>query len=137
MPESPKKRKAQGGAYLQGRVALPVNADTLPPAFCLHHLQKNHGLDDCTDEEKAALIDTMYRLGQQTWLQLRANFKKHGLGGETINRGSIKAAHPPSVSADVTYLAYRFYGQAPMVGYRDGHVFYILWLDRDFTLYNH
>jgi len=24
-----------------------------------------------------------------------------------------------------------------MVGYRQGHIFHVLWLDRDFTLYDH
>jgi hypothetical protein len=34
-------------------------------------------------------------------------------------------------------IAFRFAGNRPMVGYRVQAIFYLLWLDRDFTLYDH
>ena len=44
----------------------------------------------------------------------------------------------PHLTEDVQRLiAFRFAGNAPMVGYRVQAIFYILWLDRDFTLYDH
>ncbi|MEG4867017.1 MULTISPECIES: hypothetical protein [Microcoleaceae] len=44
-------------------------------------------------------------------------------------------AIPSHLQDDVNFIAFRFGGMAPMVGYRDGAVLYIIWLDRDFTLY--
>jgi hypothetical protein len=35
------------------------------------------------------------------------------------------------------FLAFRFFDKAPMVGYRKEEVFYVLWLDREFKLYQH
>jgi hypothetical protein len=35
------------------------------------------------------------------------------------------------------FIAFRCFGKAPMVGYRVQAVFYLLWLDRHFTLYEH
>jgi hypothetical protein len=62
---------------------------------------------------------------------------RHSIGTEKIDRSSIRPAIPPSVTEDVTLLAMRFNGLKPMVGYRDGRVFYVLFLDRDYTVYPH
>jgi hypothetical protein len=45
---------------------------------------------------------------------------------------------PPHVTEDVQrFIAFRFFGKAPMVGYRVQAIFYLLWLDCSFTLYEH
>lgn len=62
---------------------------------------------------------------------------KHGSGCEKIDTKAILAAKPTHLAEDITYLAFRFYGKAPMVGYRDGRTFHILWLDREFKVYKH
>jgi hypothetical protein len=41
------------------------------------------------------------------------------------------------VTEEVNLIAFRFDGKKPMVGYRDGVTFYVLFLDRSFTLYDH
>ena len=71
-----------------------------------------------------------------TWAQIKTA-DRMGLGFETIARSSITAGIPRHITDDVRLLAFRFFGNAPMVGYRDGRVFFVLWLDRSFTLYNH
>src|SRR5699024_12555094 len=41
------------------------------------------------------------------------------------------------ISDDVEhFLAFRYSDKRPMVGYRQKNVFYVLWFDHDFTLYN-
>ncbi|MDA3922720.1 MAG: hypothetical protein PF501_18890 [Salinisphaera sp.] len=62
---------------------------------------------------------------------------RHGVGTEKIPQHQIKAPLPPLLTEDVTLLALRFDGLRPMVGYRTGIVFRILWLDHNFELYNH
>lgn len=47
----------------------------------------------------------------------------------------IKEAKPACITPDVTLIAFRFWGKAPMVGFRDGRTFHIVWLDVDFSLY--
>jgi len=71
-----------------------------------------------------------------SWAQIN-QAPRHGLGYEKISHTSIKAAIPPHITEDVNFLAFRFSGKAPMVGYRKQEVFYIVWLDRNFTLYDH
>jgi hypothetical protein len=44
---------------------------------------------------------------------------------------------PARVSEDARLLAIRYNGMNPMVGFQDGGVFYILFMDRTMDLYNH
>ena len=113
------------------------DSDALPPKFCLRHMRNDYCLKDCTKEQKAAFADKLFELSRCTWSQLR-QADRHGLGYEKIERNSVRAEIPPSVTDDVALIAFRFYGKAPMVGYRskDG-VFNILWLDSNFKLYPH
>jgi hypothetical protein len=107
------------------------------PIFCLKYLDRNYySLRACTKEEKAAFADTLDRLSQLTWAEISKSHR-HGLGYEKIARNSIRAAIPSHVKEDVIFIAFRFYGKAPMVGYRTDAIFHILWIDRDFTLYQH
>ncbi len=62
---------------------------------------------------------------------------RHGLGYERIEKNAIKCGIPSVVPDDTDLIAFRFAGNAPMVGYRKERTFFILWLDRDFTLYDH
>ncbi|EML0361258.1 hypothetical protein RI835_000583 [Providencia rettgeri] len=62
---------------------------------------------------------------------------RHGLGFEKIKSSSIKASIPKHITDDVDLIAFRFFGMSPMVGYRNESTFFIVWLDRSFTLYDH
>jgi hypothetical protein len=58
-------------------------------------------------------------------------------GYEKIPHVRIRAGIPPAITEDVDILAFRFCGKAPMVGFRLDEVFFVVWLDRGFTLYDH
>jgi hypothetical protein len=107
------------------------------PIFCLKYLdRKYYSLSVCTKEEKAAFADTLDRLSQLTWAEISKS-SRHGLGYEKIAQNSIRATIPRHIKDDIIFMAFRFYGKAPMVGYREDIIFHILWIDRDFTLYQH
>lgn len=106
------------------------------PKFCLEHLQKDHCLSKCTLAEKAAFADRLHEMSQLTWQQL-SQAHRHKQGFESIDRISIKGTFPAVLTADVTIYAFRFSGMAPMVGFRTGEVFHVVWLDRAFDLYPH
>jgi hypothetical protein len=59
------------------------------------------------------------------------------LGYERISRNAIRGAIPSHIAKEVAFIAFRFYRKAPMVGYRDGDIFHIIWIDREFKLYAH
>ncbi|MDH2123758.1 hypothetical protein N5J75_11170 [Pantoea brenneri] len=110
--------------------------DNSPPTFSLRYLQKDFCVDCCEKNEKAALADRLFKLSKLSWADIR-KADRHGLGTEKISRNSIKAPIPHHVTEDVEFIAFRFCGKAPMVGYKLNSTFYILWLDRVFKLYDH
>ena len=115
-----------------------TDLNTLPPILSLEHLDNGHYcITQCSQEQQAALATQLYNLSQIPWGEI-IRTHRHGLGSEKIARGSIRSTIPSHITEDRTsFLAIRFHGKAPMVGYRDGRIFYILWLDHDFSLYDH
>ncbi|MBD2384885.1 hypothetical protein [Cylindrospermum sp. FACHB-282] len=107
-----------------------------PPIFSLRYLDNEYCITKCTKDEQAAFALKIHKLSQLTWCQIQSQ-DRHGLGYEKIARVAIKAPIPKFITEDVNIIAFRFSGKSPMVGYRDKAVFYVIWLDRDFTLYDH
>lgn len=106
------------------------------PIFCFEFTSKPYCLTDCDKTHQASLATTLYKLSQFTWNEL-TNAGRHQLGYEKIAKSSIKTPLPRSVAPDVTLIAFRYHSKHPVVGYRSQRTFHILWLDRDFSLYNH
>jgi hypothetical protein len=107
------------------------------PIFNLEHLKGRYCLSECTTDEKAAFADALHTRSKMTWAELRLA-ARHGLGFEIIPRQILRVQDFPSeLTEDRQLLAFRFCGKAPMVGYRTGREFTVLFLDRDFTLYPH
>lgn len=125
---------------VSGRIRAPENAKPTPnqlrPKFSLEYMQKSHCLSLCEKDEKVALIDRMHELSQLTWQQIQ-QAPRHGQGHEIIDQSSIKPPMPSAITEDVKILSFRFCGKAPMVGFRRDEVFYIVWLDRAFDVYQH
>jgi hypothetical protein len=94
-------------------------------------------MDQCTRDELAFLIKRLGLLSTMSWEQIRME-RRHGYGTEKIARTSISGPIPAWASADVDFfLALRFSDNKPFVGYKNGIVFHVLWIDNKFTLYDH
>ena len=106
------------------------------PAFSFEFLQDSHCITVCSQEDQRAFLDTMRNLSQLTWQQIRST-QRHGLGSEKIYRASFTVKIPDYISEDVTFIAIRFSGKKPMVGFQDGRIFHIVWFDKNFTVYKH
>lgn len=124
------------GARIQPRESGTGSTDGLTPIFCLRYLAPPFCVSNCERHEQAAFAQTLKRLSTMTWSQIR-NSPRHGLGSEKIGRASIKAPIPAGITDDVDFIAIRFNGKAPMVGFRSNQVLHLVWLDRAFTLYDH
>lgn len=108
------------------------------PCFCFQYLQKGkYHLDSCCGEDKVSLIERLVVLSGLTWLQMHSSHV-HAYGVEKINRKQIHVALPSVVTDDISLIAIRFTGNnKPMLGFRSNNIFHILFLDHDFTLYDH
>ena len=130
-----KNRKEKGKKVSKSQTE-DISPEQQPPMFSLRYLNQDYNLSQCTKDEKAAFADKIAQLSQLTWSQIQSQ-PRHGLGYEKIEKNAIRSSIPNHITDDVNLIAFRFCAKAPMVGYRDRAVFYVIWLDRDFTLYPH
>lgn len=110
----------------------------MPPIFSFEKMVDGSGysINCCESNDQSALAKRLFLLSRSSWREI-VNAPRHGIGSEKIERSSISAAIPDNVTEDVTFIAIRFHGKKPMVGYRDGRVFHVIWIDRDFSVYKH
>ena len=116
----------------------PPNYDKRPPIFSLEKLQDGkYNANHLDQKHKAGFFNAMNLRKSFTWNQIMKE-PRHGLGTEQIPRNQIRAGIPDFITDDVEYfLAFRYYKKHPMVGYRLKDVFFVMWFDHNFTLYNH
>lgn len=131
-----KQRDNGGGKRLKTPSTSTGSTQSQTPLFCLNMLQGKYCLSHCEQQERAAFADTLHKLSKLTWAQIRAS-NRHASGCEIISRSSLKFSLPSTVTDEVDILAFRFFGKAPMLGYRDGRTFHVLAIDRVFTAYDH
>lgn len=116
---------------------IPAFSDIQHPIFCFKNLHKNHSLDQCDNDELVGLIRKLCSLSLMTWQNIQFS-AKHATGSEKIARNSIKPSIPNNITEDVEhFLSIRFLGKKCFIGYRNHFIFHIVYIDRDFTVYNH
>ena len=132
-----KKKIPNKGLRITHGESSATNHDLEHPLFSLKHINKSHCLSSCTKDEKAAFADTLHKLSKNTWRELR-QMPRHGMGYEKIAASSLNTDLPAHLAdQDINLIAFRFNAMAPMVGYREKSTFHVIWIDRNFTLYNH
>lgn len=116
----------------------PKDNDRLPPVFSFQFMREGTGysVECCDVEHRAALSSRFFRLSRMTWLEIR-NSPRHGLGTEKIPRNIIRPEIPRAVTEDVELLALRYMGLHPIVGFRDGRIFNVLFIDHTMDAYPH
>lgn len=131
------KQQVSGGRLIKApETKDDIPAEQQPPIFSLEYLQKDYCVTACQMQDQAHFAIRLRKLSEITWQQIKAA-PRNGLGQEKISQDAIREPIPSHITEDVNFLALRFAGKKPMVGYRSGRIFYIIWLDRDFTLYDH
>lgn len=116
---------------------VKVDPDTQPPKFSLRYMAEPYCVSSCDKDHKVAFAERLRKLSRMSWSEIR-QAPRHGLGSELIARDDLNVPIPPHISPDVNFLALRFNGKKPMVGYREADgTFQILWLDHNFTVYDH
>nr|MDP2190784.1 hypothetical protein [Rhodoferax sp.] len=116
----------------------PPTSKTEPQylTISLRYIRYSHCISGCDDSETRSFADKVRILTGKLWTEING-MPRHGLGFEQISRNSLQVAVPEHLTDDVNIIAFRFSGLKPMIGYRDGPVFYVLWFDRAFDCYRH
>lgn len=114
------------------------NYDTKPPIFSLERVQVGpYCFSSLQQDDKAKFAEAIFKRKSMTWAEV-IHAPRQGLGIEKIRKETIKAALPSNIKDDVKqFLSLRYSGNKAMVGYRIRDIFYVLWFDHNFTLYDH
>lgn len=138
MGKSKGKLKADKNKSNRLIVEEPEDYNKMILLFSLERLQrKDYCLSKLRKEDKAAFADSIFKRKSITWNQIQ-QMDRHGLGHEKIEVSSIKVAIPKFITEDEhNLLAFRYSGMKPMIGYRVRNIFYVLWFDHNFTVYDH
>jgi hypothetical protein len=105
------------------------------PTFCLRFVDPAYCITRCNKDDKAAFAERIRQLSTMTWNEI-IQADRHGFGREKIAAESLPTP-PKSITEDVNFIALRFSGKKPMVGYQRAGTFHIIWFDRDYNLYEH
>lgn len=129
---------AKSRFYASKTLPPPASTNDLKPVFSFEFMANGNGFSVpcCNRDELGHLAQKLFTLSQMTWVEIIQS-GRHGLGTEKIATASLKTALPAKVTEDVTLLALRYNGLKAMVGYRDDRIFHILFIDHNFTLYDH
>jgi hypothetical protein len=130
-----KKIEGKSGPHIKlpDQKDLDTNKDV--PFFSFLHLQSGHCVKSCEADDQVAFAQKLQELGSLTWAEIIGS-GRHGLGKEKIPACQIQKSIPIGVPKD-KLIALRFSGKKPMVGFREGRVFHILWLDHKWDVYKH
>ena len=138
--QKPTKQKGKSAPFLKAQAPVaPPNPDLLPPAFSFEKMQDGSGnsFNCCEDDDRLSLAKRLFMLSRESWRTIRGASSK-GLGSEEIPRHQIKRPVPQSVTEDVDYFhSLHYVGQKRFIGYKVGQIFYILWVDHNYQVYDH
>lgn len=107
-------------------------------AFSFTKMPKSdYDIEHLNNMHLVALVKKLKILCVLTWGDLKRS-GRHALGHEIIDRNSFKKVTVPNdISDDVKFLAFRYNGKNSFIGYRRGKIFHIMYIDHNFTVYNH
>jgi len=131
-----KQPAASGGKHVKTPQDSSGSTQDKHPAFCLKFAVDTHSVNSLDKDGKADAAERMQKLSKMSWAEIN-QAPRGGLGFEKIARNSIKLPIPKGITEDVNFLAFRYSGKKPMVGYRDEKVFYVVWFDHSFNVYDH
>jgi hypothetical protein len=134
-----KASNATKAPFLRGDERQAPDIDAKPPAFSFEKMQDDsgHSFNCCIDDDRLALAKRIFMLSRIPWKQIMLA-PSGGLGAEKIPRYRIRAAVPRAITEDVSYFySLHYSGKKRFIGYRISQIFHILWVDHDFTVYDH
>lgn len=134
----PRRPSPEGSGRLAPPHLAADDTNTLKPHFSLEHLapDSDFNMAKCGLHDRAEFALALRDRSQMTWAEIMQAPRK-GLGCEKI--GTLKVRIPSAVPRDKhdKIVAFRFGQLARFLGFRDGRVFHVLWIDHAGKAYDH
>lgn len=133
-----RKPTPSGSGRLVPPHPAPDDTNTLKPYFSLEHLASDADFDltRCSQQDRAEFAVALRDRSKLTWAEI-ISAPRRGLGAEKI--ATLNVTIPNVVPADKRsqIVAFRFGQLARFLGFRDGRVFHVLWIDPAGKTYDH
>ncbi len=106
------------------------------PHLSLSKSQPGYGVEELTERQRSEFLLKWSKRSKCTWQELLSH-PKHGLGFEQLPQHKLKRSAPEHLQAE-KYMVFRHDGNLPLVGYKIGDVFYLLWAEARYgDVYDH
>jgi hypothetical protein len=132
-----KKPRSKGTARFEVKTAdQKTNYDLSKPIFSFKHIKYrgSYCISQCQEEKKSLIIDTLLRLSQSTWQEIKRLPKVAGF--ESIPRHRFIVPLPSILTPEVAILVVRYDGDGGrLAGYREKDIYHIVLVGRN--LYPH
>lgn len=128
-----RKRQDRTAGKIEPREIPGGSYQDEPPKFSLRYIQSDYCITKCEQDDQLQFIQAMLKRKDTPWKTL-VTLPHEKLGCEVIRVLNIQA---PECAEGKSIISFRFSGKKAMVGFRERDVFYILWFDRNFSVYAH
>lgn len=131
-------RRGDRGKRIDLHSVASADGDGLPPAFAFDRMRSGYTLDDCRAHGFAEhLVEAIWRRCALTWRGLLLS-SHWGNGFEHVPQSKVTNDGIPGMTPDQKLLVLRFANKdGRIVGYREGRIYHVLWVDTDLSLYDH
>jgi hypothetical protein len=131
------KPKKPAPKHVEGFRTPPPSTDGDGPAFCFTQTRPGYRIADLDQSMKALLLNRLEALSGFTWREIRN--LRHEAGCEPIPRTRMIVPIPSSLRPNDDILSIRVekHGLFRLIGFRDGRIFRVLWIDPNGNCYPH
>ena len=133
-----KAPEANKGAHFTALKTQDYNK--IPVLFSLRHIQNGkYCFSQLDQKQKSDFADALFRCKDFTWNDYHQNSKQK-LGCELLSFDCLKIASKPiCITEDLDkVIVIRFSdNDGRIVGFREQNIYYVLWIDCRFELYDH
>ena len=101
-------------------------------------MRSGYTIDECRQAGKAEeFLEALWRRSKLTWRDLLvADHEK--IGAEPLPQSRVTSTAIANLTPDEKLLVFRFASRTGrIVGYREGRIYHVLWVDPSLSLYPH
>ncbi|RYZ84308.1 MAG: hypothetical protein EOP06_18290 [Proteobacteria bacterium] len=118
------------------RITVAEDGEAAYLNWSFQFLQTGWGLEELDCDQAKNFLAGLVQRSKMTWAQINGA-GRYGSSCETIPRSQLKVQQVPSVLADDKVLVFREQDLFRFAGFRNGHTFYVLYIDPKGNLYDH